>query len=315
MTASNDAPGARPPAHRRPSRALSRIPLLFSIIIPAFNEAKVIARCLSALVDGRKRGEGEVLVVCNGCSDNTAQIARSFGAPVRVIETSVPSKTHALNLGDQAARGFPRIYLDADVVIDLVSVRAIVASLEKGPAIAAAPRPITVFLPDTSWAVRAYYRFWLELPYIQEGMITAGVYALSKAGRRRFEAFPDLIADDGYVRLLFEPRERTQVADATSEVLAPASLSDLIKIKTRARLGVLQLRARYPELSARETRSKNHRAAFLSLLAKPTLYPDLAPYAYVILASRLRARRQFRKIEGYVWERDNSSRTLTAEST
>ena len=92
---------------------------MISIVVPARNEGFVIARTLRAMATGAVPGELDVIVVCNGCTDNTADIARSFGPPVRVIETEVGSKVHALNLGDQAASTFPRIYADADVEITL----------------------------------------------------------------------------------------------------------------------------------------------------------------------------------------------------
>jgi glycosyltransferase involved in cell wall biosynthesis len=283
--------------------------LLISVIIPAYNEAAVIARCLTTLTLGHEPGEIEVLVVCNGCSDDTAEIARSFGAPVRVLETEVPSKTHALNLGDQAATGFPRVYADADVVIDLASIRQLGLAMESGAFLACAPKPVTIFLPDTGWGVRAYYRFWMALPYVQEGMIAAGAYALSETGRRRFEAFPDVIADDGYVRLLFEPHERQLVEGASSEVRAPDAFGDLIKIKTRSRLGDLQLWRLHPELCSRDVKTKKYGAAIWSLLARLDLYPAAIPYLYVNVVSRLRAHLQLRTRERYSWERDNSSRS------
>lgn len=227
---------------------------------------------------------------------------------MRVIETDVPSKTNALNLGDAAASGFPRVYVDADVVITLPAIRKIATTLEEGSALAAAPRPVNVFLPGTRWGVRAYYRFWTALPYIQEGMIAAGAYALSREGRARFQEFPEVIADDGYVRLLFEPHERVQVLDAISEVFAPLALRDLRKIKTRSRLGVLQLRRRYPELAVREAKTKHYGNALLEVARRPSLYLSALAYAYVAIASRLRAQRQMNESGRYVWERDDSSR-------
>jgi glycosyltransferase involved in cell wall biosynthesis len=278
------------------------------VIIPAYNEAGVVGRCLNALLCDGGQDEIEILVVCNGCSDDTAGVARGFGDRVRVIETDVASKTHALNLGDAAARGFPRLYLDADVVITPEAVRRIAAVLNEGPALAAAPRPVNIFLPGTQWAVREYYRFWTALPYIQEGMIAAGVYALSGEGRARFQDFPDVIADDGYVRVLFKHGERVQVWDAASEVCAPLVLSDLLKIKTRSRLGVLQLRQRYPELAQRETKTKNYGGALMTMLRRPSLYLSALPYVYVAFASWLRAQRQMKVSGRHVWERDDSSR-------
>src|SRR5829696_5509012 len=113
---------------------------MISIVIPAHNEANVIGRCLASLLDGAAEGELDVVVVCNGCTDATADVARRAGPAVRVIETDVPSKSNALNLGDRAARGFPRFYVDADVVVPLASVREVGRVLESGAALAAAPR-------------------------------------------------------------------------------------------------------------------------------------------------------------------------------
>ena len=297
------------PALRESIQSLEGTAPLISVIVPAYNEAAVIERCMAALVTGHDAGELEVLVVCNGCSDDTAGIARRFGPPVRVLETEVPSKTHALNLGDAAALGFPRVYVDADVVMDLASVRALAKALANETFQACSPKPKTIFGSDASWSVRAYYRFWMSLPYIQEGMIAAGVYAMSEAGRRRFEAFPDLISDDGYVRLLFEPHERKLVDSATSEVRVPLALLDLMKIRTRSRLGDLQLWQRYPELCRRDLKSKQYLPALWKILSRPGLYVAAIPYLYITFVSRLRAVKQFKSTQRYVWERDTSSRT------
>ena len=82
-----------------------------------------------------------------------------------------------------------------------------------GGALAAAP-VMDVDLRGSSLAVRAYYRVWMRLPYVRDGMIGVGVYALSEEGRRRFGEFPEVIADDGYVRMLFGSGERIRVDDA-----------------------------------------------------------------------------------------------------
>src|ERR1700682_6135663 len=88
----------------------------FSVIIAAHNEEKVLARCLDALLADSRPGELEVLVVANGCTDRTVEIARSYGI-VGVIEIPEASKHAALNAGDAAATVFPRAYLDADITI------------------------------------------------------------------------------------------------------------------------------------------------------------------------------------------------------
>jgi cellulose synthase/poly-beta-1,6-N-acetylglucosamine synthase-like glycosyltransferase len=279
-----------------------------SVIIPAHNEERVIRRGLSAVLDGARPGELEVIVVCNGCSDATASIAREFGEDVRVIETDVPSKSNALNLGDEAATRYPRIYLDADVILDLASIRRLVEGLARPGVLAAAPRVHTVFTEDCDWAVRAFYNFWMALPFVREGMMAAGAYAMNETGRARFGRFPDVIADDGFCRLQFAPHERIEVSDSVSHVVAPARFSDLIKIRSRSRLGVHQLQARFPDLYAAERRSKRYRHTIAHMLMRVDLYPAAIPFIFVTVISRLRAGRQQRGIGQYVWERDNSSR-------
>jgi glycosyltransferase involved in cell wall biosynthesis len=285
---------------------------MVSIIIPAHNEETVIGRLLQSLATGAQPGELEVLVVCNACSDRTSQIARGFGEPVRVIESDIASKSNALNLGDRAASGFPRVYADADVILRLEDVRRLAAELQQSGYVAAAPAVNTLFPRGTSWFVRAYYRFWMSLPYVQEGMMAAGVYAVSEEGHRRFAEFPDVIADDGYFRLLFTTEERVEVADAHSCVLAPACAADLIRIKTRSRLGYFQLQQRYPELSRREAKTKDYRGAWLAVVPQPGLWVCAVPYLWVNLLSRWRASRQLQRLGSYVWERDASSRADAA---
>ena len=278
-----------------------------SVVIAAHNEEAVLDRCLDALLRTARTGELEIAVVCNGCTDGTAEVARGYGEDICVLETPEASKTAALNLGDPAVSGFPRFYVDADVLLPLDSVRRIAARLAEGEALAAAP-VMSLDLRSSSLAVRAYYRIWAHLPYVREGMIGVGVYALSGAGRRRFGEFPDVIADDGYVRGLFDANERVRVDDAPVRVYAPARLSDLVRIKTRSRLGRYELRERFPNLVARERSTKSYRNALGTIVVRPWLWPAAAFYAVVLAESRRRARLQLGSIGDYVWERDQSSR-------
>ena len=84
-----------------------------SIVVPAHDEA-VIGRLLGALADGRSPGD-ELVVVCNGCTDRTAEVARGF-PDVHVEELPSGGKPAALNAGDRCVSTFPRFYVDADVV-------------------------------------------------------------------------------------------------------------------------------------------------------------------------------------------------------
>lgn len=280
-----------------------------AVVIPAHNEESVVERCLDALLTGARPGELDIVVVCNGCEDRTAERARTRarGEEVRVLETDRASKTEALNLGDRVVSGFPRFYVDADVVLPLDGLRRMAARLVRGDALAAAPT-MDVDLGRSTWPVRAYYRVWTLLPYIREGMIGVGVYALSEDGRRRFGEFPDVIADDGFVRMLFRADERLRVDGARVRVVAPKRMDDLLRIKTRSRLGGYELRTRFPELTIRERRSKSYGGAVGLILLRPWLWPHAIVYAAVQLTTRRRARSHLANRTPYVWEKDLSTR-------
>jgi len=279
---------------------------MISIIIPAHNEEAVIGRCLSYMTRGTQPGEKEIIVVCNGCTDATAEIAESFSSYVTVLEIAVASKAAALNAGDAKARGFPRFYVDADVVLDANCILEVAEVLDQGLALASAPKVVFDY-SDRKWLIRAYYKIWEQLPYLNNNMIGTGVYALSEEGRMRFPEFPSIIADDEFVRLLFLPQERISVLTCSFTVFVPTRLSGLIKIMTRSRLGRLQLYSVYPNLTER---SKDHhqKAIWILLIRQPNLWPKAVVYITIALITRFLARRRYKRSAFAVWDRDDSAR-------
>lgn len=280
---------------------------MISIIVPAHNEERVIARCLHTMIDSSLPGELEIIVVCNGCTDQTATMARSVGDTVRVVETDPASKIIALNLGDSAATGFPRFYVDADVLLPIESIRRVSEVLRRGQYQVAAPR-IRVALHNRGWLVRSFYHVWTRLPYLATAAVGSGVYALSQAGRARFACFPDIIADDEYVRRLFPPEERYTVSDCFFTIHPPKTLWALIEIKTRTHKGNYQLSAVYPELRAND--AKNYGPSLRGFLREPAAWPRLLVYALVMGAAKLRGYWKFRQGDLQSWEREEDSRSV-----
>jgi glycosyltransferase involved in cell wall biosynthesis len=275
-----------------------------SIVIPAHDEEHALPRCLDALLADAAPGEFDVVVVCNGCTDRTADVARARG--VRVIETPVAGKTHALDLGDDAARSFPRLYVDADVELSTDAARRLVAQLVDPRTPAASPT-MDNDLSRCSWPVRAFYAVWTRLPYVREGMIGVGVYALSATGRARFGRFPKVVADDGYVRLLFARQERPRVPEAKVRVRPPRTLADLVRVKTRSRLGGYELAREFPALMLRERGAKSYGGAARAVALRPWLWPAAVVYAWVVARSRVAAKRRL-AAGAFHWDRDASSR-------
>jgi glycosyltransferase involved in cell wall biosynthesis len=274
-----------------------------SVVIPAHNEEYVIDRCLRGVLESRGE-EPEIVVVCNGCSDRTADVARGFGAAVRVIEIEQASKTRALNVGDCQVRSFPRFYLDADVVLSPNALGEVAAVLETEEPRIAAPRMRVVF-DSHPWSVRAFYAIWTRLPYLRSGAVGSGVYAVSQPGRERFKVFPDIIADDEYARAHFTPNETRIVESCRFEIYPPRSLGSVIRVNTRFSKGNLELRRRFPSLSA--NLRKEYRSALREFLKSPGLWPALGVYLFVYAMSRSVAR--WKTQTGQLgWERDEGSR-------
>jgi hypothetical protein len=297
---------------------------VISIVIPAHNESAVIGRLLAALSAGPLRREMEIVVVCNGCTDNTAEVARSADPQAHIIETDIAGKVHALNLADAAATAFPRLYIDADVVVTQDTVGKLAARLMQGTqdtestqgtqetqaALAVAPRP-QIVTEGCSLPVRAYFTIQRMLPSAREGIGGSGVYGLSETGRRRFGAFPPVTADDGFVRIQFAPHERETVADAVSRVQAPRRLHHLAAIKSRSLYGSYELARLYPHLWLNRGPS-NHRA-LLQLYRQPRLWPALLIYSWVMIEARRRARHRIRTRQES-WQRDETSRASAAHT-
>ncbi len=283
---------------------------MISVIIPAYNEENVIARCLDGILGGINHSDLEVIVVCNGCIDKTAEIAGQYGPPVKVISIQQPSKIAALNTGDTVATSFPRFYIDADVEISGDSIKKVAKQLENPGVLAAAPA-LSVNLSRSNWAVKSFYAVWTSLPYFSRGdMIGSGVYAVSEEGRRRFDTFPDIIADDAFVRLLFTREERKTVPECQFEIHAPATLNNLVKIKTRSRFGRTILHKQFP--SFQQGQDTSFLSVFSVLAKKPFLLPAMAIYLYVQMQTKKNTLRKLASADFKTWERDESSRLPTS---
>lgn len=272
-----------------------------TVIIPAHDEAATLGRLLSGIAPMLDRLD--VIVVANGCTDGTAGIARSIGR-VRVIELKEASKRGALNAGDAAARHPARIYLDADVAIEPATLLQLAAVLQRPDGIVASP-VVCIDQRGASVFARAYQRIWALTDYRLHEHTGSGVFGLSAAGRARFDEFPDVIADDLYVRMLFSDDERLVSAGAPFTIFAPRTLRAQIGRLRRTMAGELQLAERFPDL---ERASGARRRLIGRVVRRPWVWPAFAVYAYAYAAGRAAARAKLSAGETSVWERDFSSR-------
>lgn len=278
---------------------------MLTIIIPAFNEGAVIGRLLKRILRGSNHDDIEIIIVANGCTDDTVDVASSFGPPVRVLTVPAASKQDALSIGDSAANHFPRIYIDADVELDHDGIWALANALKTDDVLAAGPTRI-VNVADSRWPVRWYYTIWNRLPSVQAGLFGRGVVAVSKAGHQRLSTLPPLLADDLAASLAFASNERIVVGEARAIVHAPITLADLMRRRIRVVTGVTQI-----ERSANAPKSVARTSAwdlFAIIRGNPTLIPQMLTFLTITTIARALGKRSVKQHGYSTWLRDESSR-------
>jgi len=216
-------------------------PSLPVIIIPAYNEQAVIKNTLSQLGGGNSSGF-QIVVVCNGCEDQTESIVREHFPLVYCETLAKSSKARAIRQAEMLDIGFPRLYLDADIVITETTVEGLFehAIAKPEPALLV-PHSIAILDNCSCW-VQRFYHSWYQTNFVKQHGFGAGCYLVNRAGRTRFGDWPDLIADDGFIRTQFADEETHIVKTQVVHVAAPNSLWSLLKVKSRSKYGNLQLK-------------------------------------------------------------------------
>jgi GT2 family glycosyltransferase len=270
-----------------------------SVIIPAYNEAAVIERTLAPLSQAALDGYIELIVVCNGCTDDTAQRARNISG-AQVVELDVGSKPLALNTGDDLATQWPRMYLDADIEITAAAVVAVLDRLGRGDVLAARPA-FRYGTEGASALVRSYYRARTRMNVHQNALWWAGVYALSEQGHRRFGSFPEVTGDDLFVDTQFDLQEKTVVQVEPSVWRTPSDARGLLTVLGRHHRGNAELATSDPAGAPRT--GTTTAIAVARTVRGPRSAVDAAVYVGMALGARWRAARSAGS-----WERDDTSR-------
>lgn len=106
--------------------------LKISIIVPVYNAAEYLERCLKSVISSLGDISGEVLLVDNGSTDGSLVILRKAAKKhpdnVRVLHCHTPGAAAAKNYGVVRARGEYLWFIDAD---DWISQGAIMKLLKK----------------------------------------------------------------------------------------------------------------------------------------------------------------------------------------
>jgi glycosyltransferase involved in cell wall biosynthesis len=121
--------------HHEPSQeqpAAQATPPRVTVVLPCLDEEATVGKAVRQAFDGIAAlgMTGEVLVVDNGSSDGSAEVAAEAGA--RVVAEPVRGYGAALRRGFALARGEYVVLADADMTYDLVEISRFIAELDSG---------------------------------------------------------------------------------------------------------------------------------------------------------------------------------------
>jgi glycosyltransferase involved in cell wall biosynthesis len=87
---------------------------VISVIVPAFNEEKLLPATLEA-IQRALTGDHELIIVDNESTDRTREIAKATGA--KIVDETVHNISRVRNTGVAAAKGDVLVFIDADTIV------------------------------------------------------------------------------------------------------------------------------------------------------------------------------------------------------
>lgn len=136
-----------------------------SIIIPAYNEEKSIARTIeSALSLDYPQDKYEIIVVNDGSKDRTYEIAKKYASEnnprVKVLTKTNGGKSSALNLGIDNSKSEIIVTMDADTFAQKDSLKKMVGYFYEKNIMAVTPS-VGVYKPKTIWQRVQHIEYYL----------------------------------------------------------------------------------------------------------------------------------------------------------
>jgi biofilm PGA synthesis N-glycosyltransferase PgaC len=230
-------------------------PRSFSVVVAAHNEAHSIAqrvRELAAHVAASGR-QGEIILVCDGCTDATAHLARSLEAErVRVIELATKQgKAAALNHGCTAATGEIVVFADVRQTWDAEAIPRLLANFADPEVGAVTGNLLIQSQPGVLAGVGLYWRFekWLRRQESQCYSLVNVTGAISAVRRFLFPGIPKgTLLDDMYwpLRVIQQGYRVVYEERALAYDRLPDEARGEFRRKLRTQCGSFQLAALMP---------------------------------------------------------------------
>ncbi len=277
-----------------------------SLIIPAYNEANLLTRTIDYVLGDNELQNCEIIVVCNGCKDNSIEVLTRYqkdnqnvlnskSIVLKVIDEQKPSKTHALNIGMKDAAAENVVLLDADILVSGACIQELVKVLKEKALLALSPA-IEFDTGDSSSAVKRYFNVSENSKYNKE-LRLSNVIALSAIGRQAVGDFPEVIADDEYLRRQLKFNEYAVLRTHSYAFKTPKDMFNLISVLSRVERGNMQLNK--IGVHAKENTTGTQES---------TSFLDRSIFVVVKLIAKTLAWLQYHFGNNSKWQRDESTR-------
>lgn len=240
-----------------------------TVVIAARNEATGIAETLKYLAVADYDGDLRVVLVDNGSTDGTADVARQTadrnGLALTVLHESHPGKSYALNHALPMIDTPLLVTVDADTLLQKSAIRFLVARLESSqPDVLAVAGDLMVRnTRSTLWTRLQTWDYLLGIAavkrvqgFFQGTLVAQGAFSLYRTEAvRGADGWPDAIGEDIVLtwkllragRVYYEPL-------ALAFTTTPERLRDLIRQRSRWARGMLEgIRAIPPYRQRRST--------------------------------------------------------------
>lgn len=246
-----------------------------TVLVPAFNEEKVIARTIDALID-TDYPHKEIIVIDDGSSDQTLHIAQRYKEKIKILHKENGGKATALNLGMAYAKGEIIVIVDADTIIGRHSLKQIIKGFGAEKNVAAVAGNIKV-RNATNWITTCQSLEYITGIQIVRrafdifGTITIVPGALGAYKRKILEEaggyHKDTIVEDfdATIKILKSGLITQGSTSATAYTEAPNTIKDFIKQRQRWYRGNIQVLTRHKDALT------NPRFGFLQRIAFPYL--------------------------------------------
>lgn len=234
-----------------------------TILIAARNEALNIRMTLQYIARQKYRGLVSVILVDNGSTDGTTDVAQEAGRELKLdllcLRENRPGKNFALNTGLLEVKTKYFITLDADTLLHPLAVRHIIARLSSSPSDvgAVAGHVLVRNSRDNFWTRIQEWDYFIGIASIkrtqglfQGTLVAQGAFSLYKTEAvRRAGGWPDAIGEDivltwkllesGY-RVYFEPT-------AVAFTVVPSTFRHFSRQRSRWARGMFEgIRTVYP---------------------------------------------------------------------